>query len=99
MSKNLIGLCLGFSFVLNIPAFLSPALAKGEVCYVTDPTGTPLNVRKSPDGKVIGSIKNNKVVTILGISTDKKGRDWAKVRGNAGSTGWILREYVTCTKN
>jgi uncharacterized protein YgiM (DUF1202 family) len=97
MSNKLIGLCLGVSWSLNIAGFSSPALAKTDICTVTDPTGTALNVRKSPNGRVIGSIQNDKTVTILGISIDKKGRAWAKVRGNAGSTGWILRDFVTCS--
>jgi uncharacterized protein YgiM (DUF1202 family) len=97
MSNKLIGLCLGISFGLNLAGFSSPALAETETCIVTDPTGTALNVRKSPNGKVIGSIQNDKNVKILGISIDKKGRAWAKVRGNAGSTGWILRDFVTCS--
>lgn len=97
MRNKLIGLCLGVSLSLNITGFSSPALAETETCIVADPTGTTLNVRKSPNGKVIGSIQNNKTVKILGLSIDKKGRSWAKVRGNAGSTGWILRDFVTCS--
>jgi uncharacterized protein YgiM (DUF1202 family) len=96
MRNTLIGLCLGVSFSLNMAGFSSPVLAETETCTVTDPTGTALNVRKSPNGKVIGSIKNGKIVTILGVSIDKKDRAWAKVRGSAGSTGWILRDFVTC---
>jgi uncharacterized protein YgiM (DUF1202 family) len=97
MKTTLIGLCLGVSFCLNMTGFSSSALAETETCIVTDPTSTALNVRKSPNGKVIGSIQNDKNVKILGISIDKKGRAWAKVRGNAGSTGWILRDFVTCS--
>jgi uncharacterized protein YgiM (DUF1202 family) len=97
MRTNLIGLRLGVSLCLSMAVFSTPAVAETETCVVTDPTGTALNVRKSPNGKVIGSIKNDKNVKILGISIDKKGRAWAKVRGNAGSTGWILRDFVTCS--
>jgi uncharacterized protein YgiM (DUF1202 family) len=97
MRNTLIGLCLGVSLSLNMAGFSSSALAETETCTVSDPTGTALNVRKSPNGKVIGSIKNDKTVKILGLSIDKKGRAWAKVRGNAGSTGWILRDFVTCS--
>lgn len=97
MRNNLIRLCLGVCLSLNMAGFSSTALAETEICIVTDPTGTALNVRKSPNGKVIGSIKNDKTVKILGISLDKKGRAWAKVRGTAGSTGWVLREFITCS--
>jgi hypothetical protein len=30
--------------------------AEGERCKVTDPTGTPLNVRDSPNGKITGTL-------------------------------------------
>ena len=30
----------------------------GDRCKVTDPTGTPLNVRDGPNGKVIGTLAN-----------------------------------------
>ena len=28
------------------------------VCIVSDPTGTPLNVRATPNGRIIGSLSN-----------------------------------------
>ena len=37
------------------------AAAEGERCKVTDPTGTPLNVRQSPNGKIIGTLANGDV--------------------------------------
>jgi uncharacterized protein YgiM (DUF1202 family) len=97
MKNRLIGLSIGVSWSLNVAFCPMPALAETETCIVTDPTGTALNVRKSPNGKIIGSIQKGKTVTILGLMIDKKGRSWAKVRGTAGSIGWILREFVTCS--
>jgi uncharacterized protein YgiM (DUF1202 family) len=94
MKNKLVGLFLGSCLSLNITSFSAPALA--ATCAVTDPTGTALNVRKSPNGKVIGSIDNDKNVRIIAVSTDKKGRAWAKIRGDSGATGWVLREFVSC---
>lgn len=41
------------------------AAAEGERCKVTDPTGTPLNVRQSPNGKIIGTLANGTFVIIV----------------------------------
>jgi hypothetical protein len=39
-------------------AFVNPAQAQAQ-CIVTDPTGTPLNVRTEPQhGEIIGTLKN-----------------------------------------
>ena len=39
--------------------------AGGDRCKVTDPTGTPLNVRDGPNGKVIGTLANGALVAIV----------------------------------
>jgi Bacterial SH3 domain len=106
-----IGICLGLGIGSAIaPALSQPQRPpqgqsdqgqqqqqkKQQTCTVTDPTGTPLNVRKSPNGRVIGAVENGSNVRIVGSSKDNKGRPWAKIRGDSGATGWILREFVSC---
>ena len=39
--------------------------ADGDRCKVTDPTGTPLNVRDSPNGKIVGTLANGVLVAIV----------------------------------
>jgi hypothetical protein len=78
--------------------------AKAEtVCKVTDPTGTPLNVRDTPNGRVINTLKNGREVSINQISYDSKGRPWAKVGGYYNGEyrvwGWVLREFISCYNN
>jgi uncharacterized protein YgiM (DUF1202 family) len=97
-----IGICCG----LSLGSAITPALSQPQrpsqnqqqqqVCTVTDPTGTPLNVRKSPNGRVVGTVENGSNVRIVGSSQDRKGRPWAKIRGDSGATGWILRDFVSC---
>ena len=41
------------------------AAAEGERCKVTDPTGTPLNVRAKPNGKITGTLANGTLVAIV----------------------------------
>jgi uncharacterized protein YgiM (DUF1202 family) len=103
-----IGICFGLSLGSAIAPVLSQpqrpsqgqqqpqSQQQKQTCTVTDPTGTPLNVRKSPNGRVIGAVENGSNVRIVGSSKDNKGRPWAKIRGDSGATGWILREFVSC---
>ncbi len=73
------------------------AQASGR-CKVTDPTGSPLNVREGPQGRVLGTIRNGTVVRIDATATDHNGKPWARiVASERGRTiGWVFREFVSC---
>jgi hypothetical protein len=77
-----------------LSALAAPALA-GQRCVVTDPTGTPLNVRRA-DGAIIGTLPNGEVVEILKMGYDPKGKPWAYVAYEANGEGWVYREFITC---
>ena len=72
-----------------------------ERCIVSDSTGSPLNVRTSPNGKrVVTKLKNGTDVFIEDYSSDAQDREWVKVRltgkrVNKG-LGWVLREFLVC---
>lgn len=74
------------------------AAAEGERCKVTDPTGTPLNVRASPNGKIIGTLANGTFVTIVDSKNAANGKPWVKVQHAETNTpiGWVFREFVSC---
>ena len=90
-------------FVSIYPATI-PARAQGgdvaKTCRVTDPTGTPLNARLQPNGKVINRLKNGRNVYVQSSSTDSEGKPWVLVaiknQGNYKIMGYVLREFVTC---
>lgn len=94
------------SFFLLALALSASAITVGrpaqaaKVCKVTDPTGTPLNVRDQPNGRVINALKNGREVNIEAITNDTKGRPWAKVsgyyKGEYRIWGWVLREFISC---
>jgi hypothetical protein len=67
---------------------------------VTDPTGTPLNVRAYPNGPVINRLRNGRVVYILALAPDARGRSWAHVggyyKGRWRDWGWVFREFISC---
>ena len=73
-----------------LSALAAPAFA-GQRCVVTDPTGTPLNVRRA-DGAIIGALRNGEVVEILKTGYDPKGKPWAYVAYGTNGEGWVYRE-------
>lgn len=71
-------------------------LAHAE-CIVADPSPTPLNARTAPYGRVIGTLDNGQVVTVLDGVADIHGHPWVYVADGEGtSIGWVYRKYVTC---
>ncbi len=38
------------------------ACGGAQVCTVIDPSGTPLNVRSGPNGKILGTLKKGELV-------------------------------------
>ena len=91
---------LAAGFAAGIAMLAGPAQAQVPrgTCMVSDPTGTPLNVRRYPNGPVIGQLRNGRIVIIRGTSRDDRGRPWARLFSSDGEIGWIFREYVSCRK-
>ena len=73
---------------------LDPA-SSSQRCMVTDPTGTPLNVRRF-DGKVIGALHNGEIVKVLRTGADPQGKHWAYVAYETNGEGWVYREFISC---
>lgn len=75
-------------------------IPSGRACRVTDPTGTPLNARLQPNGKIVNRIRNGRTVYAQSIASDNEGKPWvlvaAKDRGNYKILGYVLREFVSC---
>ena len=72
--------------------------AEGERCKVTDPTGTPLNVRESPNGKITGTLANGALVAIVASQDAANGKPWVKIvdAKTKKPIGWVFREFVSC---
>jgi hypothetical protein len=69
----------------------------GKLCAVNDPTGTPLNFRDKPNGRIIGRLPNGEEVGVLAIVRDRNGKIWAKlVIGSRSIHGYVLRKYIDC---
>jgi hypothetical protein len=70
------------------------------ICRVADPTPTSLNVRTSPNGRIVGTLENRMMVVILDRTTDRGGQAWVYV-GNAEDRmpiGWVFRDYIDCSR-
>lgn len=70
-------------------------------CTIVDPTGTPLNVRSSPNGKkIVSKLKNGTSVFLDKYGDDAQGREWVLVRLTGRkvnkSLGWVLKDFLEC---
>jgi hypothetical protein len=81
--------------VLAVPGL---ALADEGRCRVTDPTGTPLNVRTKPNGPIVGTLENGLLVYVIDRSTDSRGKAWVYIgdRSSRLPLGWVFREFISC---
>jgi hypothetical protein len=57
-------------------------------------SGTPLNVRKAPDGEIIGALSNGTLVT-----TGERREGWAWITPEGiGKSGWVRGKYLKCAQ-
>jgi hypothetical protein len=62
-----------------------------------DPTGTPLNVRATPNGHIVGTLSNGDLVSLLDRASDRSGRQWVYVGTKENKPiGWVYRDYIAC---
>ncbi len=66
------------------------------VCTVVDPTGTPLNVRSGPNGKILSTLKKGAKVEFI-EHKEHKGKKWALVSKYAESWGYVFADYLKCS--
>ena len=100
MSK--LSLLATLALCVSVYPLALPAQAQtGRTCRVTDPTGTPLNARLQPNGKVVNRIRNGRTVYAQSLSSDDEGKPWVLVaiknQGKYKIMGYVLREFVTCS--
>jgi len=79
-------------------AAAAPAVAAEDLCRAMDPTGTPLNVRVAPNGRIVATLNNGLLVAVVDTRDDASGRPWAYiVRADGGKPlGWVFREFIAC---
>ncbi|MGO4619384.1 SH3 domain-containing protein [Ensifer sp. 2YAB10] len=72
-----------------------PARGAEIACTVADPTGTPLNVRDTPNGRVVMTLSNGAKAGQAG-ERDHSGKRWSLVANEAGPLGWVFSAYLDC---
>ena len=86
---------------LVIASLSSPAAARWQwvpdklECVVADPTNTPLNVRSSPNGRIIGALHNDTQVVVT-ERVRANGEKWARVLPEVGKQGWVYWPFLSC---
>jgi hypothetical protein len=93
---------LALPLVLLATAGVALACGGAPVCTVADPTGTPLNIRLSPNGPVVGTAKNGTELAFV-EHRDVDGKLWALVeRFDEGvlaadfDGAWVFGPYLDC---
>jgi len=86
-------------FALTAMVALASTVAHaGDTCRVNDPTGTPLNLRASPNGHIVRTLSNGDHVTLLDRASDRGAKTWVHVGNYEDSKpiGWVFREFLAC---
>jgi hypothetical protein len=92
-----------------ILATLAMALQSGPVntrlgqpdnrgCEVLDTSGTPTNVRATPNGRVVRQIGEDQYVVVVRTARDSRGREWRLVKFSETGRpiGWVLADLLAC---
>ncbi|MCP2728509.1 SH3 domain-containing protein [Limnofasciculus baicalensis] len=67
-------------------------------CEVIDPTGSPLNVRSTPNGSnIVTKLRNGTTVIPYKVAYDAKDRHWILIGDAVHSWGWVFGPYVSCS--
>ncbi len=86
MYRIVFGICLTLGLVLTV------APARAEKMYVVDELVITLRQSKSFSGEVAGRAKSLDKMEVLETSAD-----WAKVRSEDGTVGWVQKRYLSET--
>ena len=93
---------LGFPLALLATASVALACGGAPICTVADPTGTPLNIRLSPNGPVVSAARNGTELVFV-EHREVDGKLWALVeRFQSGEMAadfdgaWVFGAYLNC---
>lgn len=88
---------LGSMFSTRAEASRAERSQSSISCLVTDPTGTPLNVRSAPNGSsIVTTLSNGRRVIPYRVAYDRQNRPWILVGDSINSWGWVFGPYVSC---
>ena len=86
--------------LLLATAFAAFAVPASAGCIVSDPTGTPLNVRSRPNGPILGALYNDTPVLVTGGVVTVGMKVWVNVTPLApGKRGWVFFDFLSCERS
>lgn len=76
----------------------SAAQAQDLVCVVSDPNDPTLNLPATPNGRVVGRVRNFDAYTGVEVTYDAQGRDWVLLRHphSGARMGWAFGPHLRC---
>lgn len=86
---------IGMLGTVLVIAIAAAADAGAAGCIVADPTGTPLNVRAEPKGRILSILENGIAVQVTD-ETWVGGKRWVRVSADDGTRGWVFADYLDC---
>ncbi|HMS42224.1 MAG TPA: SH3 domain-containing protein [Pyrinomonadaceae bacterium] len=91
-----------FLFLMGIFAFAGGQKVQAQLnipCVVNDTSGTPLNVRATPGGRIVSKLKNGTKVIVVNAA-DGDGPGWSQIsvirKGKRVILGWVTSRYLSC---
>jgi hypothetical protein len=83
--------------VLSSPAAAVLVYARAD-CVVADPTGSPLNVRSTPNGAILGALRNDTKVLVLEAAL-VNGKTSVRIAPEVGTgkQGWVFLNHLSCS--
>jgi hypothetical protein len=87
-----------FAIAAAMIAFTLPAAASD--CRVADPTGTPLNIRDTPNTRIVATARTGDLIQVYDNEDrfDSQGRRWYHVglRTSVAPDGYAFARYIRC---
>lgn len=69
--------------------------ATQDNCVVKGSDDSTVRVRKTPGGRVVGSLKAGADILAYDLVKDKSGKYWTKIKYKNGF-GYVLTQFVSC---
>ncbi|HMS40065.1 MAG TPA: SH3 domain-containing protein [Pyrinomonadaceae bacterium] len=67
-----------------------------DYCVVRERNNNaPLNVRKTPNGRIIGKLQVGEEIEAWDVVADRNGYNWTKITWGNGYA-WVATEFISC---
>ena len=76
---------------------MSAEISESSLCKANDPSDTYINLRETPNGRLVGPVNNGqKLVVVSDSVNDSKGRPWIKVSNPSRSIiGYAMQSLTS----